>query len=166
MPVLRAARAASALLSAVAVVALVAVGPAQAAAPSTPSGDNMCILDARTGGHPDYDRLVFDVSRDTLPTAVHAEVSPDGTYSPGGTGEFKHLAITAKNYLLLDISPADGYAYTTPTVQPVSLPSLKGIQMTGGFEGHTTFGLSLGDYSRYKVSTLTSPSRIVIDIYH
>ncbi|WP_189969981.1 AMIN-like domain-containing (lipo)protein [Streptomyces violascens] len=131
----------------------------------------MCILDARTGGHPDYDRLVFDLTDNVPPAAVQAQLSADGSYTPGASGETRHLTITGKSYLLLDVYPAQARssgpdAYTTPTVQPVSLPSLKGVQMTGDYEGHIGFGLSLGDYTRYQVSTLTAPNRIVVDVYH
>ncbi|MEV5283522.1 hypothetical protein [Streptomyces sp. NPDC052811] len=131
----------------------------------------MCILDARTGGHPDYDRLVFDLTDHVSLPTVQAQLSADGSYTPGASGEMRHLAIAGKSYLLLDVYPAQARssgpdAYTTPAVQPVSLPSLKGVQMTGDYEGHIGFGLSLGDYTRYQVSTLTAPNRIVVDVYH
>ncbi|MFD9819404.1 AMIN-like domain-containing (lipo)protein [Streptomyces violascens] len=160
-----------------AATALVAAGflaagitPAQAATAAT-SCEHVCILDARTGGHPDYDRLVFDLTDNVAPPAVQAQVSADGSYTPGASDETRHLAITGKSYLLLDVYPAEARssgpdAYTTPTVQPVSLSSLKGVQMTGIYEGHIGFGLSLGDYTRYQVSTLTAPNRIVVDLYH
>ncbi|MEV8529807.1 hypothetical protein AB0451_37865 [Streptomyces sp. NPDC052000] len=146
-----------------------AIAPAQAATTDT-SCKRVCILDARTGSHPDYDRLVFDLTDHALPT-VQAQLSADGSYTPGASGEMRHLAITGKSYLLLDVYPAQARssgpdAYTTPAVQPVSLPSLKGVQMTGDYEGHIGFGLSLGDYTRYQVSTLTAPNRIVVDVYH
>ncbi|MGW2864188.1 AMIN-like domain-containing (lipo)protein, partial [Streptomyces sp. NPDC001205] len=96
----------------------------------------MCILDARTGSHPDYDRLVFDLSDNVSLPAVQAQVSTDGSYVPGAAGEPRHLAITGKSYLLLDVSPAEARssgpdAYTTPTVQPIGLSALKGVQLTG-----------------------------------
>ncbi|MFG2142609.1 hypothetical protein ACGFRG_00160 [Streptomyces sp. NPDC048696] len=162
-----------------ALACLVAVGPAPAwAAPADATTataattcEHACILNARTGAHPDFDRLVFDLTDGGLPPTVRADVSPGGSYSPGATGEIRKLLITGMSYLLLDMSPADARstgpdAYTTPTVQSVSLPSLKGIQMTGSYEGHTTFGLSLGDYSQYKAFTLAAPNRVVIDVYH
>lgn len=145
--------------------------PAQAATTAS-SCEGICILDARTGAHPEYDRLVFDLSGTGLPQ-VQATVSPDGTYDAGGSGETRRLQIAGKSYLLLDISggahalSSGTDPYTTPAVQAVSLPSLKGVQLaSAGYEGHVTFGLSLGDYSRYKVFTLTSPNRVVVDIYH
>ncbi|MEU5438798.1 hypothetical protein AB0G73_36470 [Streptomyces sp. NPDC020719] len=142
------------------------------AATSASSCSDICVLDARTGAHPDYDRLVFDLSGTGRPQ-VHASVSPDGSYSAGGSGEERRLQISGKSYLLLDISggavafSSGPDAYTAPTVQTVSLPSLKGVQLTSaGYEGHVTFGLTLGNYSRYQVFTLTAPNRVVVDVYH
>ncbi|MFD9566128.1 hypothetical protein [Streptomyces sp. NPDC059994] len=145
--------------------------PAHAATAASSCAD-ICVLDARTGSHPDRDRLVLDLSGTGLPL-VQATVSPDGSYSAGGAGEERRLQISGRSYLLLDLSggafahSAGPDAYTTPAVEAVSLPSLKGVQLTSaGYEGHVTFGLSLGDYTQYKVFTLSSPNRVVIDIYH
>ncbi|MFI6056266.1 hypothetical protein ACIBCO_40175 [Streptomyces violascens] len=167
----RTARNLAASVLAVTGVLTAAIAPAQAATAAVTSCEHVCILDARTGGHPDHDRLVFDLTDNVPPPAVQAQLSADGSYMPGASGETRHLVITGKSYLLLDVSPAEVRssgpdAYTTPAVQPVSLPSLKGVQMTGDYEGHIGFGLSLGDYTRYQVSTLTAPNRIVVDVYH
>ncbi|MFD7019157.1 hypothetical protein [Streptomyces sp. NPDC059928] len=148
-----------------------AIALAQAATTAATTCERVCILDARTGSHPDYDRLVFDLTDHVAQPTVQAQLSADGSYTPGAAGEMRHLAIAGKSYLLLDVYPAQARssgpdAYTTPAVQPVSLPSLKGVQMTGDYEGHIGFGLSLGDYTRYQVSTLTAPNRIVVDVYH
>ncbi|MFD9793896.1 hypothetical protein ACFWXK_23455 [Streptomyces sp. NPDC059070] len=145
------------------------------AATAAPACAHLCVLDARTGAHPDYDRLVLDLTGNGAPPTVHARVSSDGAYHVAARDEDKKLQITGKSYLFVDVDPADTAdsgpdAFTGPTVQSVALPSLKGFQMTagGGFEmDHTTtFGLSLGDYSGYKVFTLTAPNRVVVDLYH
>ncbi|MFD9487596.1 hypothetical protein ACFWBX_27240 [Streptomyces sp. NPDC059991] len=165
--------------AAVAVLAAaVLAGTAQAQASTEPAASSCqysCVLDARTGSHPDYDRLVFDLSNTGQLPTVRARDSSDGTYTPGASDEPRKLQIAGKSYLFLDIDPVTTTttgpdAYTSPTVQPVSLLSLKGIQLAsaGGFEMEhtTTFGLSLGNYSSYKVFTLTAPNRVVVDIYH
>ncbi|OAR26692.1 hypothetical protein A8W25_31330 [Streptomyces sp. ERV7] len=172
MPKTRIIRQVSAVGAAVAGLVLAGPAPAQAGTttPAT-SCQNICVLDARTGAHSDFDRLVFDLSGTGLPQ-VQATASADGTYHTAGDDEIRHLQIPGKSYLLLDVSggavalPSGPDAYTTPRVQSVSLPSLKGVEMAAGYEGHVTFGLSLGDYSQYKVFTLTSPNRVVVDVYH
>ncbi|MFD7169942.1 AMIN-like domain-containing (lipo)protein [Streptomyces violascens] len=157
-----------------ATLVLAGPAPAQAATAATPASacQGICVVDARTGAHPDFDRLVFDLHGTGLPR-VESTTNTTGDYAAGGSGEERRLQIPGKSYLLLDISGeahalSSGLdAYSTPAVQPVSLPSLKGVQLTSsGYEGHVTFGLSLGDYSRYQVSTLTGPNRVVVDIYH
>ncbi|WP_329404328.1 AMIN-like domain-containing (lipo)protein [Streptomyces melanogenes] len=154
--------------------ALVLAGPAPAQASTTSpvtSCPNICVLDARAGGHPDFDRLVFDLSGTGLPQ-VRATASADGTYHTAGDDEIRHLQISGKSYLLLDVSggavalPSGPDAYATPRVQSVSLPSLKGVELAAGYEGNVTFGLALGDHSQYKIFTLTSPNRVVVDVYH
>ncbi|MEU4083339.1 AMIN-like domain-containing (lipo)protein [Streptomyces aureus] len=45
-------------------------------------------------------------------------------------------------------------------------PSLRGCALTGGYEGEYGFGLALDDYSSYRVFTLTSPNRVVVDVHH
>ncbi|MFI1177005.1 AMIN-like domain-containing (lipo)protein [Streptomyces melanogenes] len=145
--------------------------PAHAATADTSLCERLCVLDARTGAHPDYDRVVLDLTNNAPLPTVHTRVSSDPTYHLDAADEDRKLQITGKSYLFIDIAPVDDRGtYTSPAVQAVSLPSLKGVQLAhaGGFElDHTTtFGLTLGDYTQYKVSTLTAPNRVVVDIYH
>ncbi|MGW8888373.1 AMIN-like domain-containing (lipo)protein [Streptomyces sp. NPDC055749] len=130
-----------------------------------------CILGARIGAHPDFDRVVLDVSEEGLSIIDH-RVSTDNSYGTP-SGKDGYLQTPGKNFLFLDLTQAHSYddsgqlRYTSPLLQQVSLPSLKGVEVTLlEFEGHVQFGLSLGDYSRYQVFTLKSPNRIVVDIYH
>ncbi|MER5636657.1 hypothetical protein ABT095_06870 [Kitasatospora sp. NPDC002227] len=159
---------AAAVLAGAAVLGVLPLAPAAAAA--TPTCTQSCYLDARTGAHPDFDRLVFDLAGPTLPTAQGA-VSATGEYV-AGSGDAKFVQIPGSSYLMLHSSFShttydDGTkSYTTPTVQPVSLPSIKGVQLIGDSEGYTDFGISLGSYSRYQISNLTSPNRLIVDVYH
>ncbi|WUT86586.1 AMIN domain-containing protein [Streptomyces melanogenes] len=88
------------------------------------------------------------------------------------SGETKELAVSGKSYLHVNLSGADTFdtagtrIYASPIVQPLSLPSIKGVQLTQHFEGHVEFVLSLGEHTRYNVFTLTTPGRIVVDVYH
>lgn len=173
MPHSRAAvrlRGAAAALLAAAAATAVAAAPAHAAT-AAPACTVICIEDTRTGAHADYDRLVFDLSDGTLP-GVTATLSSTGEYMPGGSGETRYLTIKGSSYLMLELAPATTFddagndTFTSPTTQAVGLPSLEGIQSTGGYEGYEGFGLTLGSYSRYQISHLTSPNRVIVDIYH
>jgi hypothetical protein len=149
-------------------VGLSATGAHAAAAASTCS--TICVLDIRTGAHSDYDRLVFDLSDGTLPT-VTATPSVDGSYSVP-SGDTRYLTTKGSSYLFIDlhsaqtVDDAGNPTFTGATTQTVSLPSLKGVQLTSSFEGYVEFGLTLGAHSSYQLSHLTSPNREIVDIYH
>lgn len=161
-----------AILSGVALLTATLLGavptPANAA---TASG---CFLDARTGAHTGFDRLVFDISGSTadyLPGLVATEANTTGIFA-FEDGKDHTAAIPGKNYLYFTFAgciydPVTGQVtYTTPNPEAISLPSLKGVERYGADGIYEGFILSLGDYSTYKVSTLTAPDRFIIDIYH
>lgn len=137
---------------------------------AAPNCSTICVLDIRTGAHPDYDRLVFDLSDGTLPT-VTATASVDGSYTlPSDDTRF--LTTKGDSYLFIDLWSAqttDDFGtstFTGATTQTVSLPSLKGVQLTSSYEGYVEFGLSLGPHTSYRTSYLPSPNREIVDIYH
>lgn len=150
---------------------LTGLAPAASAATTTvPACEAACFLDVRTGVHPDYDRLVIDLGGPSLPTwTANSDVT--GLSREDGSGEPKPIALTGKHFLAIQMTgvnnfTSEGFSFTGPTVQSLNLPAIKGYALTGGYEGEYGFGLALGDYSRYQISTLTSPNRLVVDIYH
>lgn len=162
--ILRGAVASAAALSGLALGFAAPAGAATATACST-----TCVLDARTGAHPGYDRLVLDLSAGSIPTA--SVFTSDGTYTmaSGNTGTF---AIPGSSYLMIQIVPLQtfddaGHAtYTTPAVDQVGLTTLKGVQLTSAYEGYVEFGISLNaGYTSYHVSHLTAPNRLIVDFY-
>ncbi|MEU4351772.1 hypothetical protein [Streptomyces sp. NPDC023838] len=158
--------------AAAAVLAAVLAGTAQAkasAAVPAPRCDNVCVLDVRGGAHPDFDRVVFDLAGGQ--PNVQATESDSDAYVPP-SGDAKHLQIRGKSYLFLNLTGASTRdmagvrTYTNPDVQDLTLPSIRGVQLIPDYEGQVQFGLSLGDHSRYRVFALTTPDRLVVDIYH
>ncbi|MFC1415191.1 AMIN-like domain-containing (lipo)protein [Streptacidiphilus cavernicola] len=158
-----------ALFAGAVLVGGVLLGAAPADAATAPVCGSACFLDARTGAHTGYDRIVFDVTK--LPTLKSSTTSTTGAYDYTDNGT-RYPTITGSNYLFLNFTGASEYAdngaltYTTPTPESISLPSLKGVQVVYGFEGDLSFALTLGSYSSYQISTLTAPNRVVIDVYH
>ncbi|MEU3374286.1 hypothetical protein ABZ734_28055 [Streptomyces sp. NPDC006660] len=142
---------------------------AQAATTTSPTCDWVCVLDVRAGAQTGYDRLVFDLSGGQ-PT-INSTETGSNLYSPP-SGETKELAIAGTSYLHLNLRGADTFdtagtrIFANPIVQPLSLPSIRGVQLTQDFEGRVEFVLSLGEHTRYNVSGLSSPERIVVDVYH
>lgn len=155
--------------AALAAFAVAVPASAQAATATFPTCDWVCVLDVRAGAQTGYDRLVFDMSGgqpivDSIETGSNLYSSP--------SGESKELAIAGTSYLHLNLSGADTFdsagirIFASPIVQPLSLPSVKGVQLAQDFEGRVEFVLSLGEHTRYNVSALSSPERIVVDVYH
>ncbi|MEV7420753.1 hypothetical protein [Streptomyces sp. NPDC089919] len=160
------------LLGAVAPTASAAPAPAAVAATAGTTCPSACFLAVRTAAHDTYDRLVIDLGGTALPTWTEY-VGDDGlSYDGGGSGEGKPVPLTGKHFLNLHFFGVDNHtttgagSFTGATTQPLSLPAVKGYALLGGYEGHFSFGLALGDYSSYRVFTLTAPNRLVVDVYH
>ncbi|WP_256105448.1 hypothetical protein [Streptomyces sp. ODS05-4] len=157
-------------LAVAAALATTAVGVPQAAAATTPACTPICVLDARVGAHAAYDRVVFDLSAGTMPKA-RVTRSTSGSYSTP-SGQDQLIEIAGKSYLILDLSIAHAHdnrginTYTSPRVQAVNLPSVKGVQLLNDAQGHVLLGISLNDHSRYKTYKLAKPNRLVVDVYH
>jgi hypothetical protein len=160
----RAASAAAALTAA----ALLGSTPAQAAASTC--GYNTCFLDARSGAHTGFDRLVFDLSGTSLPT-WNAGTTTSNTYVDAA-GDLKPLAVTGASYLDIQFTSSGTYntdgtnSYTSANPLAVGLPSINATQMFENYEGYVSFAVALNSYSSYSIYTLTAPNRVVIDVYH
>ncbi|MFF8847601.1 hypothetical protein ACF08N_33655 [Streptomyces sp. NPDC015127] len=76
----------------------------------------ICVLDARTGSHSDFDRLVLDFSNGTLPGAVTATASSDGSYGTP-SGKTEKIEIAGQLYLIFDVSVA---MHTTTAERPLT----------------------------------------------
>ncbi len=147
---------------------LLGAAPADAATTTTTTtcGSGSCFLDARTGAHTGYDRLVFDV--DGLPTVQSSSVSTSGAYDYNGEKQ-QNVTIPGKDYLFVNFTGASlydntGLSYTTPSPEAVDLPAIKGVEAVNGFEGYVSFAVSLDAYTSYNIFTLTDPDRVVIDV--
>ncbi|THA56250.1 hypothetical protein E6P78_32325 [Streptomyces sp. A0958] len=169
MPTARRALARFVAPAATALLATLVAAPAASAMPAgtiVETCDNICIDGVRAATHDGYDRIVFDLGTGTLPQVSITQSASPGYGMP--SGETKNLAITGSSYLFAEFSPARAgdYAETNPVVKPFSLPTVKGVQYLYEQHSQPGFGISLnGPISRYNVFTLTSPNRVVIDIY-
>ena len=138
------------------VVPLAASGPAPAAQAPVPT--LVGISAAHVG---EVDRVVFEFSGG-LPRVRAAyvdELLGDGSGLP--------VRIAGRAVLRLRFSPADAHDADGPTVtgrRAFALPNLMTAVRAGDFEAVTTYGLGLARRSRYEVSTLRSPARVVVDV--
>ncbi len=161
---MRRSRLRTAVLSGLALAGVVAVGqPTVAGALHTPAGTSR-ITEVRAAAHDGFDRLVFQFSG-ALPSHTFVQWSPRITRD--GSGEVLPAAGSA--FLQIGLSGVTGYTGSHSSTfgalrRSVGLPNLNQVVHGGEFEGMVSFGAALMSRTSYSVSTLTSPSRVVIDI--
>jgi hypothetical protein len=124
------------------------------------------VVNARWGGHASFDRLVIDV-RGAMPPVTVTQV---GALHYDGSGQPVPLA--GKYFLEIRLSPAAAHdesgrsVYQGPRLLKIHLPTLKGVALTGDFEGVVTIGAAFDGKPSYKTFRLHSPERFVLDINH
>ncbi|GAA0977437.1 hypothetical protein GCM10009555_038610 [Acrocarpospora macrocephala] len=136
----------------------------QAARPPVPVPAPTPVLVAiRAERHPGLDRLVFEF-RDGLP------VRRSGTYVKRlvADGSGQDVRVAGDAILLLRFAGADGHdALGVPSYGPArttyALPGIIQVVNTGDFESVLSFGIGLAKRVPYRMYTLKSPSRVVVD---
>lgn len=142
---------------------------AASAAPTTPSVRTQAtplVVNARWGGHCTYDRIVIDLQGSVPPVTVTpvSELVYDGSGKP--------VPLPGKYFLEIRLHPAAGHddagnnVYQGPKLQKIYLSKLKGLAMTGDFEGYVTFGAAFDTQPSFTTSVLHSPERYVVDVAH
>jgi hypothetical protein len=143
-----------------------------AAASSVQDCQDICVLGVRAATHPGFDRFVIDLGEGTIPQwTTSLQVGGHLTMGEGAV-----MPIEGAEYLKLTLHRATTFdftagtsVYTSPRYQTYAFPSLKGqgqFQYTDASAREFHMGLALGEYSSYRVFTLTAPHRIVIDVNH
>ncbi|MHC6626141.1 AMIN-like domain-containing (lipo)protein [Streptomyces globosus] len=161
-------RRAAALATGVLLTAAIALAaPAStAAAPAGRAPATPLVVGARWAGHCTYDRIVVDL-KGRVPDADVTRVPAlfqDGSGAP--------VPLAGKHFLQIRLHPAAAHlrsgegTYRGPRLVRTDLPALKGLAMTGDFEGYVTFGAAFDSRPSYRTFTLRSPDRFVIDIAH
>ena len=137
---------------------LVPLAPAVGAQTVTP-----WLVAIRAAHHPGYDRVVFEF---TGPLPQSRSV----TYVTQLLGDGSGLPVPVAGRALLKVRffaaeahDAAGRA-TAPARVAYALPNVMTVVRAGDFEAVTTYGIGLMSRQPYRVSTLRSPSRVVIDV--
>ncbi|MEU8433252.1 hypothetical protein AB0F18_10075 [Streptomyces sp. NPDC029216] len=137
-----------------------------AVATRAPAQTGTLVVNARWGGHSTYDRLVIDL-QGGVPSVT---VTPVTHLVYDGSG--KPVPLAGKSFLQIRLHPAAAHddaghsVYEGPKLQKIYLPQLKGIALTGDFEGYVTFGAAFATNPYYRTFTLHSPDRFVVDFAH
>ena len=121
----------------------------------------------RTGEHNGYDEVVFQFSG-TLPGYTVDRV-PAVYSDPKGTP----IPLAGQSYLRVVFHGSSAVCpqplhrtYTGPAVLTPYYPELLTVSAAGDFEGVLSFGIGLAALGGYHFFTMTSPSRLVIDVSH
>ena len=147
-----------ALVAAGLLAAVLALGAAPAGAQSTPT-----LVAVRAGGHSGFDRVVFEF-RGGLPS--HRVRYVDRLVQDG-SGNVVAVAGAADLEVVFEGASAHDDA-GAPTVSrrrfSPGLTAVKEVAQVGDFEAVVTYGIGLDRRRPLAVSTLSNPSRLVVDV--
>ncbi|MFJ3907924.1 hypothetical protein EDE04_2116 [Streptomyces sp. 2132.2] len=153
-------------LTALATGALLTAGITLAAPASAAVRPAPLVVNARWGGHCTYDRIVIDL-RGYVPRATVTRV-PRLVHDGSGTP----VPLAGKHFLQIRLHPAAAHdragasTYRGPKLVTIHLPQLKGLALTGDYEGYVTFGAAFASEPALTSSTLHAPERLVLDVAH
>jgi hypothetical protein len=123
------------------------------------------ITDVRVGTHDGYDRIVFQF-RGGIPEFDIASARPPFTADPSG----QPLTVNGSAFLSITLhggtkqTDSGASSYSGPRNFAVDFPTLLNLVEGGDFEAVSTWYVGLSDVSCLRVSTLTAPDRLVIDL--
>lgn len=124
------------------------------------------IVGLRVSGHDDFDRIVIDVRgrRPNFRIEYVDSLTYDGSGHPVPLSGRRKLAIHLPQATAHDLEGNN--LYTGPRLKRFDLPTLRGVALTGDWEGVVSFGITARNKKGYRIFTLTKPSRVVIDLRH
>lgn len=120
----------------------------------------------RTARNQGFDRVVFEF-QGAVP--AHRVGYVDRPVRQCGSGNATRVAGDA--WLRVRFTPAQAHTDAgKPTItqreRALSLPVLRELEMTCDFEGEVTWVVGVASPNRYRVLTLSGPSRLVVDVMH
>ena len=140
------------------VTVVLALAAAPAGAQSTPT-----LVDVRVGRHPGFDRVVFEF-RGGLPDhriSYVDQLVEDGTGRPVSVAGAADLQVVFQG---ANAHEEDGSPSLSPRRLSPGLPAVKEVAQVGDFEAVVGYGIGIDRRRPVTVSTLSGPSRLVIDV--
>ena len=128
------------------------------AGPSTPQAD---LTRVTVGRHATFDRIVFRFTRSTPGYRVQyvPQVIQDGSGLP--------VALLGRRFLQIRFEPTlNGSSAGAAAALTPRFTTLRQLKRAGDFEGVITFGAGLSKRAGFRVFTLGSPRRVVVDVAH
>lgn len=119
------------------------------------------ITDVRVGAHAGYDRIVFEFAGSGPPGLTIAIARPPFVGDASG----KRIIVAGTAFLSLKLYDASGYpTYTGPGSFSPRYPNLAALVNAGDYEGYVTWIAGLSGSTCYRISTLSGPTRIIVDV--
>jgi hypothetical protein len=140
------------------VTVVLALGAAPAGAQPTPT-----LVDVRVGRHPGFDRVVFEF-RGGLPehrVGYVRQLVEDGSGEPVSVAGAADLQVVFEG---ANAHNQDGTPSVSPRRFAPGLTAVKEVARVGDFEAVVTYGVGLDRRRPISVSSLSGPSRLVIDV--
>lgn len=142
------------------------LAPTRSTAPVPPAVPDVPVLNGiRTGTHPGFDRIVLDFSgpRPQVSSRFVAELIQDGS------GHVERLP--GAFFAEVRVSPAQAHGDAgrpsyggSRRVSTGALSNVTALAITGDFEGVLSLGVGMRRHTWVRTSTLSSPTRVVIDV--
>lgn len=140
---------------------LIAVVMAVMVVPSASAADYAQLTNVRTGHHPTFDRVVFDL------TGGQPQDSVSSIPEPVGCGSGKPISAKGVEFLEVRLQPADGHSYTGSRNITTGYATAQSVVFTCDFEADLSIAIGVGHRNpTYRAYFLTNPLRYVIDIDH
>jgi hypothetical protein len=119
----------------------------------------------RTGRHAGFDRVVFEFEGNAVP-GYHIEF---GAKPVKDCGEGAVVPVSAEAVMLIRLQPANahteaGVATVTDRQRNPNLPILKELKLICDFEAQVEWVAGIKSRNPYRVTELTNPARLVVDI--
>ena len=132
---------------------------------ATPAGAQSAptLTDVRAGGHTGFDRVVFEFSGAVPEHRVGYvdQLVQDGSGRPVAVAGAADLEVVFRG---ANAHRQDGSPTISPRRFSTGLTAVKEVVQAGDFEAVVTYGIGVDRKRPIKVSTLSNPSRLVIDV--
>lgn len=131
-------------------------------------GQEVAVLrDVRTGGHQNYDRMVFEFADGRVPGYRIEYKEPPVK----NCGEGREIEVDGKAMLVIQLTPAaahdaKGMVTINERERVLPLKMMRELKLICDFEAEVTWLVGTSASNRYRVLELANPARLVVDVRH
>jgi hypothetical protein len=129
----------------------------------TQAGPTVAYVDAvRVGTHTGYDRITIEF-KNGLPGQIEIKAQDNATFTQGASGQT--VVLQGSKGLLIILRGTDGHTdYSGATDFKTGYQGLQEARQVEDFEGVVQWALGMSSPGCYRVTYLTNPDRLVIDV--